>query len=136
MGVAASTVVKIIVNTPMTTAGGAGTASKDFKDPRERHPRGRPSAGPRWYETSDSSYTSSHSSRRDRRRRSRRCRKEKTQDRSAEPVSRASYSSSSDPKRIPTFYGIQATTAKQMVRDAFARAEAEERSGQPGRQVL
>ena len=47
MGVAARTVVKIIVRTPVTTAGGAGTASKDFKDPRERRPRGRPSAGPR-----------------------------------------------------------------------------------------
>ena len=30
----------------------------------------------------------------------------------------------------------QVTKTKQMVRDAFARAEADERSGQPGRQVL
>ena len=31
---------------------------------------------------------------------------------------------------------VQVTRTKQMVRDAFARAEAEERSGQPGKQVL
>ena len=33
-------------------------------------------------------------------------------------------------------YPVQATRTKQMVRNAFARAEAEERSGQPGKQVL
>ena len=33
-------------------------------------------------------------------------------------------------------YPAQVTKTKQMVRDAFARAEADERSGQPGRQVL
>ena len=33
-------------------------------------------------------------------------------------------------------YPAQVTRTKQMVRDAFARAEADERSGQPGRQVL
>ena len=98
MAVAAKTVVKIIVKTPVTTASGAGTASKDFKDPRERHLRGRPFAGPRWGETSNSSCTSLYPSGRDRRRRSRRCRKEKTQDRSAEFASRASYSTSSDSK--------------------------------------
>ena len=33
-------------------------------------------------------------------------------------------------------YPAQVTRTKQMVRDAFARAKADERSGQPGRQVL
>ena len=33
-------------------------------------------------------------------------------------------------------YPAQVTRTKQIVRDAFARAEADERSGQPGRQVL
>ncbi|CAN0455569.1 unnamed protein product, partial [Ascophyllum nodosum] len=40
------------------------------------------------------------------------------------------------PPRWPTFCWTQVTRTKQMVRDAFARAEADERSGQPGRQVL
>ena len=33
-------------------------------------------------------------------------------------------------------YPAQVTRTKQVVRDAFARAEADKRSGQPGRQVL
>ena len=36
----------------------------------------------------------------------------------------------------PTTTPVQVTRAKQMVRDAFARAEVKERSGQPGKQVL
>ena len=40
------------------------------------------------------------------------------------------------PPPWPTFCRTQVTTTKQMVRDAFARAETEERSGQSGRQVL
>ena len=66
---------------------GRHSSRKDFKDPRERRLGGRPPAGPRWDETSDSSCSSLDLSRRDRRRRSHRRRKEKNQDRSAESVS-------------------------------------------------
>ena len=37
---------------------------------------------------------------------------------------------------VSRHYPAQVTRTNQMVRDAFARAEADERSGQPGRQVL
>ena len=217
------------------------------RDSRERHPRDRPSAGSRWDEKSDSSYSSSDSSLRDNRRRGHRRREEKTRDSSAdssspsrspaskqlpapslprlqqvafpavhhptpsepasekssvllseissrpsqrEDVNRKCYASldtkglmklpsipfdiadgnshaslkeavaqirdlgedfSDDGFWIPEWhkpltrhvlssvshhYPAQATRTKQMVRDAFARAKADERSGQPGRQLL
>ena len=37
---------------------------------------------------------------------------------------------------VSNHYPVQVTRTKQMVRDAFARAEAKERSGQPGKQDL
>ena len=37
---------------------------------------------------------------------------------------------------VSNHYPVQVTRTKQMVRDAFARAEAKERSGQPGKQGL
>ena len=62
---------------------GRHSSRKDFMDPPRRRPGGRPSAGPRWDETIDSSCTSSDLSRGDRRRRSHRRTKEKHQDHSA-----------------------------------------------------
>ena len=75
------------------------------KDSRERHPRDRLSAGPRWDEKSDSSYSSSDSSRRDNRRRSHRRRKEKTRDSS---VHSSSPSRSPAPKQLssPSLPGL------------------------------
>ena len=66
---------------------GRDSPRKDFKDPRERRPGGRPSAGPRWDEKSDSSCSSSDFSRRGSRRRSHRRRKVKSQDRSVDSAS-------------------------------------------------
>ena len=77
---------------------GRHNSRKDLKDSRERHPDGRPSAGPRWDKKSDSSYSSLDSSRRDNRRRSHRRRKEINRDRSAES---SSSSRSPAPKQLP-----------------------------------
>ena len=210
------------------------SALMNFEDSRVRRPGGRPSAGSRWDETSNSSCTSSDPSSQDIRRRSHRRGKEKNQDHSAgsafpsrllapeqppapslprpqhivlptvhrpapsepasekpstllseisfrpnqrEGVNRKCYASL-DTKglmKVPTIpfdtadgnsqinlvnstafwipgwhkplmrhvlnsvshhYLAQVTRTKQMVRDAFARAEADERSGKPERQIL
>ena len=63
------------------------SSRKDSKDPRERRPGDRPSAGPRWDEKSERSCSSSDFSRRDSRCRSHGRKKEKHQDRSADSPS-------------------------------------------------
>ena len=63
---------------------GRHSSRKDFKDSRERRPGDRPSAGPRWDEKSDGSYSNSDFSRRGSRRRSHRRRKVKSQNCSAD----------------------------------------------------
>ena len=74
------------------------TSRKDSRDSRERRPGDRSSAGPRWDEKSDSSFSCSDFSRRDNRRRSQRRRKEKNEDGSAKS---ASSSRSSAPEQLP-----------------------------------
>ena len=71
---------------------GRHSSRMDFEDSRVRRPGGRPSAGSRWDETSNSSCTSSDPFSRDCRRRSHRRGKEKNQDRSA---------GSASPSRLP-----------------------------------